>query len=164
MQSFSLIQAMSEYEPAPWALIPDLGLYMDQVLTYIEQQFEPLYGAGAKALLTPAMINNYVKTGLIHRPVGKKYYREHLALLMMIVTLKPVASMDDIARLIALREGQTVHMLYEDFSHMQAQVFRSISIDPDVTALQHAVTATAYRLLTEALLEDSAAPEEHTDK
>ena len=155
MQSLSLIQAMADYEPAPWALIPDLGLDMDQVITYIERQFEPLYGAGAKSLLTPSMINNYVKTGLIHRPLGKKYYQEHLALLMMIVTLKPVASMDDIARLIALREGQTVKELYEEFQRTQQKVFRSISIDPNVTALQHAVTATAYRLVTESMLEET---------
>lgn len=156
MHSFSLLQSMANYEPAPWALIPNLGLYMDQVLTYIEQQYEPLYGAGAKTLLTPAMINNYVKTGLLARPIAKKYYREHLATLMMIVTLKPVASMDDIARLISLREGQTVQELYDEFQNTQRQVFRSISIDPDVTALRHAVTATAYRLVTEALLEEPA--------
>lgn len=159
MHSLSLMEAMAGYEPAPWALIPDLGLYMDQVITCIEQQFQPLYGEAAKTLLTPAMINNYVKTGLIHRPLGKKYYREHLALLMMIVTLKPVASMDDIARLIALREGQTVRDLYEEFQKTQKQVFRSISIDPGVTALQHAVTATAYRLVTESLLEDEQSPD-----
>jgi len=155
MHEFSMLQRMADYEPAAWTLIPDLGLYMDQVITYIEHQLEPLYGEAAKSLLTPSMINNYVKSGLVPRPVGKKYYREHLALLMMIVTLKPVASMDDIARLIALREGQTVKELYEEFQRTQQKVFRSISIDPNVTALQHAVTATAYRLVTESMLEET---------
>lgn len=160
MQKSTLIQSMAEYEPAPWALIPDLGLYMDQVLTYIERQFEPLFGASAKSLLTPAMINNYVKTGLLNRPLAKKYYREHLALLMMIVTLKPVASMDDIARLTALKEGQSIKELYEEFFRTQQQVFRSICIDPTASALQHAVTATAYRLVTESLLNEEGEPPE----
>ena len=106
MQEHALLQRMTEYEPAAWTLIPDLGLYMDQVVTYIERQLEPLYGPAAKGLLTPSMINNYVKSGLVQRPLGKKYYREHLAQLMMIITLKPVASMDNIARLIA-RDGIT---------------------------------------------------------
>ena len=92
MQNMPLIQRMAEYEPVEWKLIPDLGLYMDQVLTYLESQLEPLYGAQAKGLITPSMINNYVKNGLLNRPQGKKYYREQLALLMIIVTLKPVAS------------------------------------------------------------------------
>lgn len=154
MQDLPLMQRMADYEPAIWSLIPDLGLYMDQVITYIEQQLEPLYGAGAKGLITPSMVNNYVKSGLLQRPLGKKYYREHLALLLMIVTLKPVASMDDIARLIALGEGETVEQLYGEFCRTQSQVFRTISIDPGASALQHAVTATAYRLVTESLLSE----------
>ena len=154
MQNMPLIERMSQYEPVEWALIPDLGLYMDQVLTYIEQQLEPLYGAQAKGLITPSMINNYVKSGLINRPLGKKYHREQLAMLMMIVTLKPAASMDDIARLTALKENQTAQQLYEEFRCTQLQVLRTISIDPGASALQHAVTATAYRLVTESLLLD----------
>lgn len=154
MQELPLLQRMAEYEPAPWKLIPDLGLYMDQVITYIERQLEPLYGIRAKGLITPSMINNYVKSGLLQRPTAKKYYREQLALLMMIVTLKPVASMDDIARLTALKEGETVEQLYEAFLKTQLQVMRTISIDPNASALQNAVTATAYRLVTESLLEE----------
>lgn len=152
MQEISLLQRMAEYEPTPWALIPDLGLYMDQVVTYIERQLEPLYGAAAKGLLTPSMINNYVKSGLVHRPLGKKYYREHLAILMMIVMLKPVASMDDILKLTTPHEDQSIERLYDEFCAMQKSVFQSIHIAPDVCALQHAVTAAAYQLIAEAAL------------
>jgi hypothetical protein len=156
MHELSLRRRMAGYEPAAWALIPDLGLYMDQVITYIEQQLEPLYGEAAQSLLTPSMINNYVKTGLLDRPQGKKYYRSHLALLMMIVTLKPVASMDDIARLTARKESQTVEQLYGQFRRMQEQVFRSISIDPEAGPLLYAVTATAYHLVTESCLQNAS--------
>ena len=152
MQNLPLTERLSQYEPAAWSLIPDLGLYMDQVVTYIERQLEPLYGAAAKGLITPSMVNNYVKSGQLPRPLGKNYYREHLALLIMIVTLKPVASMDDIARLTALAERQTINQLYDEFCRTQSQVFRTISIDPAARALQYAVTATAYRLVTEELL------------
>lgn len=155
MHEQSLIQRMAAYEPASWALIPDLGLYMDQVITYIERQLEPLYGEASKSLLTPSMINNYVKSGLIPRPQGKKYCREHLALLLMIVSLKPVASMDDILRLTAPQEDQTIEQLYNEFCAMQKNIFHSISVDPQASALQHAVTATAYRLVAEAALNES---------
>lgn len=155
MHELTLIQRMAEYEPTAWTLIPDLGLYMDQIVAYIEQQLEPLYGAGAKGLITPSMINNYVKSGHLPRPLGKKYYREHLALLIMIVTLKPVASMDDISKLTALSEGKTVEQLYSEFCKTQQTVFRTISIDPAASALQHAVTATAYRLVAETALTEA---------
>ncbi len=153
MQTLPQMKAITEYELVPWPLIPDLGLYMDQVVTYMERQFTPLYGERAKGMITPSMINNYVKSGLLPRPAGKKYNREHLALLMIIATLKPVASMDDITRLTRLPEGESPEAQYEEFRQTLAQVFRSISIDPDSSALRHAVTATAYRLVTEALLE-----------
>lgn len=155
MQEHALLQRMAEYEPAAWTLIPDLGLYMDQVVTYIERQLEPLYGPAAKGLLTPSMINNYVKSGLVQRPLGKKYYREHLAQLMMIITLKPVASMENIARLIALSPDQSIQELYGEFCRMQKNVFQSISIDPMANALQHAVTATAYCLIAEAAMKEA---------
>ena len=159
MHELSLLQRMNEYEPAAWALIPDLGLYMDQVVTYIERQLESLYGAASKGILTPSMINNYVKSGLIPRPLGKKYYREHLALLMMIVSLKPVASMDDILRLTAPDEDRSIEHLYGEFCAMQKSIFHSISVDPQTSALQHAVTATAYRLIAEAALTETNSAE-----
>lgn len=154
MQELSLIERMTGYEPASWSQIPDLGLYMDQVVTYIEGLLAPLYGEEAKGLITPSMINNYVKIGLLPRPLGKKYYREHLALLMMIVTLKPVASIDGIRKLTALQEEQTVQDLYAEFCRTQTRVMETISIDPDASALQHAVTATAYRLVAEASMRE----------
>ena len=155
MQTPSLAERMASYEPAPWSLIPDLGLYMDQVVTYIEQQFKPLYGAKASSLITPSMVNNYVKSRLLDRPLGKKYYREHLALLMMIVTLKPVASMDDISRLLNRPDGLSVQSLYEGFCQTQREVFHALSLDPQTSALRSAVTATAYHLVAEGLLEEN---------
>lgn len=159
MHELSFFQRMNEYEPAAWALIPDLGLYMDQVVTYIERQLESLYGAASKGMLTPSMINNYVKSGLIPRPLGKKYYREHLALLMMIVSLKPAASMDDILRLTAPHKEKSIEHLYNEFCAMQKSVFHHISVDPQASALQHAVTATAYRLIAEAALNETGSAE-----
>ena len=155
-----VFQEILDYRCPRYEELPIIPLYSDQVIDALNHYTAPFFFVGDEQALTPAMINNYVKTGLIHRPLGKKYYREHLALLMMIVTLKPVASMDDIARLIAPREGLGIRELYEEFQRTQLQVFRSISIDPNVSALQHAVTATAYRLVTESLLTPDALPAE----
>ena len=58
-----------------WEQLPDFGLYMDQVMTYAEKCFAGVAEAEQK-LMTPAMMNNYVKGGLVDRPVGKKYSRD----------------------------------------------------------------------------------------
>ena len=67
-----------------WELLPDIGLYMDQVITLMDRTFSP---ALPKGEMTKSMVNNYVKVGMIPRPVGKKYDREHLAMLLMICVL-----------------------------------------------------------------------------
>ena len=72
-----------------WELLPDIGLYMDQVITLMDRTFSP---ALPKGEMTKSMVNNYVKVGMIPRPVGKKYDREHLALLMMICVFKQALS------------------------------------------------------------------------
>lgn len=45
-----------------WEQLPDFGLYMDQVMTYAEKCFAGVAEAEQK-LMTPAMMNNYVKGG-----------------------------------------------------------------------------------------------------
>ena len=87
---------ISRYKPVPWDQIPDLGLYMDQVITFITRAYEPLYGDTTKSYLSAPMINNYVKNKLIPRPSGKKYSRLQIAMLTMIVALKRVCLMEDI--------------------------------------------------------------------
>ena len=85
-----VLKSLNEYAPVPWNMIPDLGLYMDQVITFITRMYQPLYGDATEGYLSSSMINNYVKAKLIPRPVGKKYNREQIALLAMIVALKQV--------------------------------------------------------------------------
>ncbi|NCC76493.1 MAG: DUF1836 domain-containing protein [Clostridia bacterium] len=93
----------SVFQPAAWEQLPDLGLYMDQVITYVEQQCRALYAQ--EKFLTPAMVNNYVKSGLLSRPNGKKYSRALLAQLIMICTLKQALSQDEMKKLLTTSAG-----------------------------------------------------------
>ena len=80
-----------------WDSFPDLGLYMDQVLSYMPRQ---LIHLGETEVLTSAMVNNYTKSGLAPRAEGKKYGREHLAYFTAICVLKRVMSTRDMDLLI----------------------------------------------------------------
>ena len=80
-----------------WERLPDLGLYMDQVVTLVDRVFSTRLPKGET---TRSMINNYVKSGLVPRPVGKKYDRDHLARLLMVCVLKQALSMEGIGRLL----------------------------------------------------------------
>ena len=54
-----------------WAELPDLELYMDQVLLLAERSLGPDAPSDHKGL-TASMVNNYVKLGLLPPPVKKK--------------------------------------------------------------------------------------------
>lgn len=54
-----------------WEELPDIDLYMDQVLNLVDRYLSPI---GVKPV-TAAMINNYVKLNLIPKPIGKRYSR-----------------------------------------------------------------------------------------
>ena len=69
-----------------WEDLPNLDLYMDQVLTLSDQVLGPL---NVKPI-TAAMINNYVKLKLIPPPIHKRYTRKHVAFILAIAILKDV--------------------------------------------------------------------------
>ena len=149
------------FRPVAWEQIPDLGLYMDQVVTFITRVYEPLYGEDIHGYLSPSMINNYVKSKLIPRPVGKKYSREQIALLTMIIALKQTCSMEDIRRMLTLADGGTAEALYEAFSLRFSHAIQSMCgeagpIDAPSSALDLAILACAYSAGCAAVLKYEA--------
>lgn len=99
-------------ELTEWNMLPDIGLYMDQVITLLRRAFDGVLPEGE---ITKSMVNNYVKAGLLRRPEGKKYGREHLAMLMEIAVLKQALSMEEIAAALDTLCAQGVREGYERF-------------------------------------------------
>lgn len=135
-----------------WEQLPDLGLYMDQVITYLERQYRALYGE-EKRIITPSMINNYVKCGLIKRPEGKKYDREHLAQLIMLCSLKQALSLEDLRGLLNAQSAGGIEALYQAYRDLQHDALQSLAKAlPDMSALGCAVKASAYQIVCRELL------------
>ncbi len=145
----SAIAPIRNYQPVAWEQIPDFGLYMDQVITFIARIYEPLYGGDIHSYLSPSMINNYVKSKLIPRPTGKKYSRDQIALLTMIVALKQTCSMEDIRRVLSTDANPSVEALYAAFCQRFYRVIQSIcgesfeAAAPE-SALDLAILASGY--------------------
>jgi len=132
-------------------------------VTFITRAYEPLYGCDIHNLLSPSMINNYVKSQLIPRPTGKKYSREQIALLTMIVALKQTCSMEDIRRLLVRGTDQSVEGLYDTFCLQFRQVIRAmcgdtVSIAAPQSALDFAILAPGYSAGCAALLKAEGFP------
>jgi len=109
---------LEKKHPVQWAQLPDIGLYMDQVMTYIDRQLN-LYqqpDSNQEHILTAAMINNYIKDQLVPRADKKKYAPEHLARLTLIGALKQVLSMQDLQTLLGGADGsEGINALYDRF-------------------------------------------------
>lgn len=112
-----------------WDELPDIELYMDQVITlmgkylaWLSPQNEPI--------LTSSMINNYVKIGIIPPPVKKKYSRAQLFRLIIICVMKRVLPINDIAALIeTLLETRTEEEVLDIFtSCYEEECFNTISL------------------------------------
>jgi hypothetical protein len=155
MERKAFLAAVSAFEPAQWDAIPDLGLYMDQVVTYVLGVLEPLYGEDEKDLLTSSMVNNYVKQELLPRPRGKKYYREHLATLLMITELKRTMSMDEIKKLFVIM-GEDKRACYESFVTHQRTLLAAAAAATDKSGahdvLEKAISVALHRLECQAML------------
>ncbi|MFS0863582.1 DUF1836 domain-containing protein [Fredinandcohnia sp. 179-A 10B2 NHS] len=76
--------------------IPNIDLYMDQVIQLFENTYGPSKRNEDEKVLTKTMINNYAKGKLLVPIKNKKYSREHLILLSLIYQLKSGLSINDI--------------------------------------------------------------------
>ena len=76
--------------------IPDIDLYMDQVIQLFENKLGYLKRNEEDKILTKTMINNYSKGNLFMDIKNKKYSKNHIILIILIYELKSVISIPDI--------------------------------------------------------------------
>lgn len=76
--------------------IPELDLYMDQVIQLFDSKFNDSKRTEDDKALTKTMVNNYAKGKLLMSIKNKKYSKEHLILMSLIYNLKGGLSISDI--------------------------------------------------------------------
>lgn len=96
--------------------LPELDFYMDQIISLMERYLYILSVDKSVKFITPAMINNYVKLGIVPPPKKKRYCREHICYLFIICTLKSVMPISSISNIIKTQtKRRTVFELYDLF-------------------------------------------------
>ena len=160
-----------------WEQLPDFGLYMDQVQTLLAQYLSFLPQDSDEQVITTSAINNYVRLKIMPAPVKRKYYRVHIAYLIMICALKQSLTMSEIQKILpnGLTEEEVKKTYeafvnqYTDSAHvfvamvesMAAQLLAAETADAaDVNSfvLSTAVMTNFSRLLTTKLLDLQDAP------
>lgn len=121
LENFNLI----EYER-----LPDIDLYMDQVITYLDRYLMPFQTSSLDKQITSSMINNYVKGECIPSPNAKKYNKEHIALILEICLLKKAISISDIKQIIDINYTNTdFKETYNDFAKNANEKLHSMCSD-----------------------------------
>ena len=121
----------SNFSYPKWEDIPNIDLYLDQVLLYVNQVCAPISPDKDKGL-TASMVNNYVKHGYLTKPDKKKYQRKQIARLIAITTLKSVFSIQEIAQTLNTLQSQaSSDQLYDAFVD-----YMNHGIDPENPIIQ----------------------------
>ena len=82
--------------------IPEIDLYMDQLITLFENKLSYSKRSAEDKLLTKTMINNYTKDKVIMPAVKKKYTRDHIILMVLLYQFKSIISIGDIKELFSI--------------------------------------------------------------
>ncbi len=166
---------LNNFRLPDWEEIPDFGLYMEQVTALLQDRldyFPP--ELKEEQFITASTINNYVRTRVMPEPVKRRYYRVHIAYLIIILTLKQSLSIALIHKVIPMGltedEVRQIYTAYAACHRMTAEYFidqirllagpilEHDSTDgpstesPEALIVVSAVLSGFTRLLTEKLL------------
>lgn len=167
---FSWLEEFRTRRPDSWEHVPDIGLYMDQVVGYLNDQLAPFGRDRDAAVLTPSMVNNYVKFSYVSRPTRKRYSREQIAVLYLLCSMKQTLPIPDAAALIeqltASEKNGSIEAVYRSFIAEQAEEAQRVAAEVlkakeggreelMQTALKLTLRAEAMRLTAERMISDA---------
>ena len=110
------LKKIAEYHCPRYNELPNISLYMDQLIEFLDQYLSEFNIPDEEIAITPTMVNNYVKQKLIAPPQNKRYLKEQVARLLVVGILKQVLSISDIALLLKQQiEQYTVPVAYDFF-------------------------------------------------
>lgn len=119
------LDKLAQFDLPDWESLPQLDLYMDQVILLLTRYLSPLERYGEEKAITASIINNYVRMKVMPPPVKKRYSRVHLAYLVIICTLKQSLSISCIQRMLPEDHGEAAaRTLYEDFVRQYRSAIR----------------------------------------
>lgn len=107
---------MESFRLPRWEELPDMELYMDQVVSLVNRYLDLIPHDTKDPVLTGSAVNNYVRLKVMPAPVRKRYSRRHLACVIMICTLKQSLSLAEIQKILPPdAEEAEMCRIYNDF-------------------------------------------------
>ena len=167
---------MEHFSLPAWETLPDMELYMDQVISLVNRYLNLIPQDETKPVITASAVNNYVRLKLMPAPERKRYGRKHMACVIMICVLKQSLSLSEIPRILPQEMSEeNVHQVYNDFARQMGttsglfigqvdeisqQVLRpENAYGCESLVLHSAVSSVLYKLLTAKLTALQILPE-----
>ena len=155
-----------EFRLPRWDELPEIELYMDQVVSTLEKKLEVFAEDESQKLITSTMINNYVKQKVVKPPVKKRYGRLQLSYLFVVCILKRIMNISDICESIEvlLKEyrAQNAYDIFcdelENAIHLVftgeplSNGFGKQDLPQEIVAVRAAVMAVANLLLAHRII------------
>ena len=163
------LEELDDFEFPDYEKFPDIELYMDQVITFLQRELRVLQTSSLDNVITSSMVNNYVKGKVVSAPIAKKYNREHLALINETCSLKQVLSIAEIKQILDSEYKDTPkNEAFNSFKNLCKDEFNkaiaftkdkleNVSSDNDIEALtklalELSITANAYITIAKRIL------------
>lgn len=122
-----LARRASELHLPRYDELPDFDIYMDQLLLFVERALAPVASPDDKPL-TSSMVNNYVKMRIVPAVHGKRYGRDHVAMLMTVCLAKRAFSITRISQMAGtLVASGDVRSSYDAFCGLFEERMRAVA-------------------------------------
>ncbi len=162
-------EAINQLHIPRWHELPNLNLYMDQLIDYLLQHLDFLSLSGQKVLITKTMVNNYVNQGIMEAPENKRYSNQHIAYLIVIFILKQCYSLEEITKLFDYQHHtyatkQAYNFFCDEFENCfksicNQQVIKHIKSNDDgslaVHLIRSLVLTVSYKLYVQITVAES---------
>ena len=166
---YEYAKALANVKLIRWQDMPEFSIYSDQLLQLVRDELSFMSFNG-DVLVTKSMVNNYVKWGMMPKPVKKKYDKLQIVYVLVITILKPIMPIMKIKEGIQLQtliEGHEnaynsfccafEESLREVFVPVIEQrhtyAFKERNITADKLAISSITLALSSKLLTEKIIE-----------
>ena len=147
---------LQEFNLPAYREIPDVGLYLDQVVKYINSFFLDF----PEMQITGSMVSNYVKKKLVASPIRKTYNKDQIACLIFISSAKTVLSLEHI-RICLKTESifACAEKSYDPFAKAMQEMLHEFYGSKEIataerSALHDIVTAIAHKMYLERYFEE----------
>lgn len=144
-----------------WDSLPEVDLYMDQVVSLLENKLHIF--ADEEKIVTSTMINNYVKQKIIPAPHQKRYSKNQVAHLFIIILLKKIFSVSEISMFLSyIDEKNAPEKSFDEFCNQVEYCISMLFGSPDTliqTTAEDKITesvafAFACKLFAQTLLKE----------